>query len=512
MDALVAYFEAVRLHQSGDINGAEALYAQVLSQHANFAPALANYGAVQAALGRMQEAVDTLQKAVETDTSNHEAWMNLAMIMVQAGQKDQARHCFQQIVAIVPNHTDALFQLGMLSADAGNMPEALQLAEAAVQSNPNHGPAKAALGWILHETGHPEKAIPLFRDALHLAPNDFNAWVLYGNACRDTKQTEEAIVAYRKALEINPGQADVERNLRRTLRALIPGWHQGMLADTGRNNAYQEAIERNVNSDSVVLDIGTGSGLLALMAARAGAKHVYACEMVPIMAETARQVVQDNGFSDRITIISKKSTDVKIGEELPEKANLVVSEILDCGLLGELVWPSIRHARQQLLVPGALAIPRKATVHAAPIMIPHRRMVAPIGSINGFDLSAFDRFRIPGEYDQLQLNNEPHTLLAEPFVVGDFNLSEPPPLIHDMNPLTKEFEVDATTDGTLHGVTFWFDLDLDGTTQASSKPDGDLVHWGQAMCYFETDTAVKKGDTLKLTMVLTDQLIRFGAG
>ena len=87
--------------------------------------------------------------------------------------------------------------------------------------------------------------------------------------------------------------------------------------------------------------------------------------------------------------------------------------------------------------------------------------------------------------------------------------TEPPPLISDQNPLVREFTMEATADGTLHGVAFWFDLDLDGTTMASSKPDGELVHWGQAICLFEQDKPVKKGEKITVQMVLTDQIIRF---
>ena len=77
-----------------------------------------------------------------------------------------------------------------------------------------------------------------------------------------------------------------------------------MLKDEVRTRAYMNAIERNTHlfKDKIVLDVGCGTGILSLFSARAGARKVYAVDMSDI-AQQARQIVEDNGFSDRITVI-----------------------------------------------------------------------------------------------------------------------------------------------------------------------------------------------------------------
>ncbi len=87
----------------------------------------------------------------------------------------------------------------------------------------------------------------------------------------------------------------------------------------------------------VVIDIGCGTGLLALMAARAGASHVYACEQFEPMAKIAQHVVEVNKMETRITVHMKCSSNLQVGEglDLPCKADMLVSEILDSCLLGE---------------------------------------------------------------------------------------------------------------------------------------------------------------------------------
>ncbi len=87
----------------------------------------------------------------------------------------------------------------------------------------------------------------------------------------------------------------------------------------------------------IVIDIGCGTGLLALMAARAGASHVHACEQFKPLAKVAQRVVQANDMEALVTVHMKCSSHLQVGEglDLPCKADMLVSEILDSCLLGE---------------------------------------------------------------------------------------------------------------------------------------------------------------------------------
>ena len=112
---------------------------------------------------------------------------------------------------------------------------------------------------------------------------------------RELGEIAAAKSAFETAATLRPLDERLVRNLRSVDQPTVPPWHFRMLADSECNDAYQRAIERAVSPNLSVLDIGTGSGLLAMMAARAGAGRVTACEVSPHIAAAARQVVADNG-------------------------------------------------------------------------------------------------------------------------------------------------------------------------------------------------------------------------
>lgn len=153
-------------------------------------------------------------------------------------------------------------------------------------------------------------------------------------------------------------------------RAPTSGWadpveHARMLHDERRTRDYLAALAATVRPDDVVLDIGTGSGVLAVAAARAGARHVYAVEASDI-AEVAERVFAVNGVLDRVTLLPGWSRNV----ELPEPATLLVAEVIGNEPLEEEILETTLDARRRLLAPGARLIPRRLTLLARPILLP----------------------------------------------------------------------------------------------------------------------------------------------
>ncbi len=249
----------------------------------------------------------------------------------------------------------------------------------------------------------------------------------------------------------------------------VPEFHGFMLRDSIRNRAYQQAIERAAK-DRVVLDIGTGSGLLAMMAARAGAQHVYACEANPVLAASAQAVIEANGLADKISVYAKHSAKLDAERDLAGGVDLVVSEIFSDSLLSEGVLSSLDHARSKLCRPGALFIPERASIMVALADFPEEP--AHPNAVEGFDISPFRRHMNGSQHTgaankELVLRCEPAELFA-----FEFNSKTPLPKT-DQNALVLENSGKGAC-----GLAQWIRLQFAPDITYENRPGGDAsLHW-----------------------------------
>jgi len=153
-------------------------------------------------------------------------------------------------------------------------------------------------------------------------------------------------------------------------RAPTTGWadpveHARMLHDDRRTRDFISALTAAVQPGDVVLDIGTGSGVLAVALARAGARRVYAVEASDIAA-VAAQVFEANGVQDRVTLVPGWSRQI----DLPERADLLVAEVIGNEPLEEEILETTLDARRRLLKPEARLVPHALELLARPLLLP----------------------------------------------------------------------------------------------------------------------------------------------
>ncbi len=241
----------------------------------------------------------------------------------------------------------------------------------------------------------------------------------------------------------------------------IPSFHIQMMRDAPRNAAFEAALRRNVRPGIRVLDVGSGSGLLAMMAARAGATDIWSCELQAPVAAVAKEIVADNGFADRITILAKHSDEIDAGADMGGLADLVVAEIISSDIVSEQVLPSMRDVVRRLARPGARLIPRRAEIRVALAQWDDLDQQY-VGDICGFDLSPFNRlvkreFHLPVDSNSLSLSGPSQALFSFDFAVQDQGA--------DYTQILLE------SDGRpANGVVQWIYLQMDETGSYENRP------------------------------------------
>jgi type II protein arginine methyltransferase len=296
---------------------------------------------------------------------------------------------------------------------------------------------------------------------------------------------------------------EVRRALGRIYRQLVPRWHFTMLNDAGRTAAFESALHRLDLRGKVVLDIGTGTGLLAMMAARAGAEAVVACEAIESIAAVAQRIVQVNGFADRVEIVPVHSFNLDPSIHLPRRADVLLTETADCGLVGEGIMPNLRHARRELLASHAEIIPGGARVVGRLMESDAVHQLNFAQRAAGFDVSHFNRFATHG-YFPCRLGTWPHRFLSEPFDLFTFDFRRDP-----LTPQLRTLAVEIRGSGVLHGLACWWELDLGSGVSLTNTPGKGDTHWMQAVALFEGPRVVTGGERVVLKAEQDDEAIYF---
>jgi predicted RNA methylase len=394
------------------------------------------------------------------------------------------------------SHPETSYEILCLAADLlrdmGDLEGSIAACDRALDAAPHASHALLRRGRAQSLRGDITAAIHDFHRATLLQPNLLEAHIALGDEYRGANMSEAAIASYRRALEIAPDNRDALTGLDLSLAAILPQWHAAMLNDRLRGNAFEAAIGRAVHSGSHVLDIGTGTGLLAMMAVRAGAARVTACEAIGPLAEAAREIVHRNGMSDRIEIIHARSTDLIVGTDMATKADLLIAEIVDAGLLSEGIITSFADARKRLLKPDAAIIPRGATVYGAPIECAEVAATRTVSTAANFDVTPFNRL-IPDIYVQTDLSRYDWRPLCAPIELFQFDFTKDEEMTAE-----KEARFIPNSDSTAHALAFWFTLQLDPEVTISTSPMDPPTHWQQAVYAVTPARELKQNESARL--------------
>lgn len=297
-----------------------------------------------------------------------------------------------------------------------------------------------------------------------------------------------------EARALAPDDGEVAARTQQLIGQSVPRWHFNMLRDEPRNAAFDAAIRRAVTPGTHVLDIGAGSGLLSMMAARAGAGRVVACEENPAIADSARRIVAANGYADRIRVVTGNSTELELESDLEGHADVIVSEIVSNNLLAEGVLTTLADAASRLLAPGGQMIPMGGAVMVA-LANWGAATRTHMAEVAGFDLDGFNALaQVPRN---VAVSDATLTLHSTPAALLSFDFT---------GKAAREPHRGAATlvsDGTpVSGIVQWIRLDLDAEASYENRPGPDAKsHWGAQFYPFDAPLDLATGTELRVVGV-----------
>lgn len=266
-------------------------------------------------------------------------------------------------------------------------------------------------------------------------------------------------------------------------------YHQ-MLSDKIRMDAYRKAIYKNVKPGDIVVDLGSGTGILSIWAIKAGAAKVYAIEKTEAI-NLAREIARVNDCLDKIEFINENSMQVT----LPEKADILISETLGSFAIDENTLEFTNDARERFLKKDALMIPQSIDLFIAPVedketynKIDFWRKLPDINFSPAFELFSkkimVESVRTKG-------------LLASPAKIGSIDLTKPVEKL-----FTARVYMQMKKTGQLHGVAGWFRTRLCTGIEIDTSPESPTTHWKQAFFPFQNPIDVIKNDVLDWSVTI----------
>ncbi|GJQ10520.1 hypothetical protein GpartN1_g2805.t1 [Galdieria partita] len=275
------------------------------------------------------------------------------------------------------------------------------------------------------------------------------------------------------------------------------GIHEEMLKDEVRTRTYMKAILQNKHlfEGKVVLDVGCGTGVLSMFAAKAGARLVIGVECSEII-EQAKLIIKANKFEDRIVMIKEKMEDAKLPVE---EVDIIISEWMGYFLLYESMLETVLFARDKYLKKGGLMFPDRAVLYLSAIEDAEYRSekIDFWDNVYGFDMSCIKRLA-----------------LTEPLIdnVGVQQIVCPtvPVLSIDVTSVKKEdlsfavpFVLKAERNDFIHAFVAHFDVFFNHCHKPlgfSTGPQSKTTHWKQAVFYLDRELVVCTGETIYGTL------------
>lgn len=263
-----------------------------------------------------------------------------------------------------------------------------------------------------------------------------------------------------------------------------------MLTDEKRRQAYENFLRKNVTQDSVVLDLGAGTGYFSILACKLGARKVYAVEPNHLI-HLAKEFAQQNGCADRIEFFQKLSTDV----EFDEKADILISDLHGSLPFFDASVATIVDARVRLVKEDGVIAPRRERVFFAVAECADfyaHNISRFLQNFSGVEMSSAKRLLTNR---LLNLESQTAPLLTAPQLFAEVDYRS----VSETN-FAASLVYEATKSGTANGLRGWFECELDEENTTTNAPENGESVYGTPFFPFDEPVEIETGDVIEVAL------------
>mmetsp|Transcript_73287 Transcript_73287/g.85140 ORF Transcript_73287/g.85140 Transcript_73287/m.85140 type:complete len:378 (+) Transcript_73287:50-1183(+) len=270
--------------------------------------------------------------------------------------------------------------------------------------------------------------------------------------------------------------------------------HEQMLKDEARTLGYMNAIRENPElfKGKIVMDIGCGTGVLSIFAAQAGAKHVYGIECAGI-ANHARNIIKDNGYEDKITIIRGKVEEISLPVD---QVDVIISEWMGYFLLYESMLDSVLFARDKWLSEDGILLPDRAVLYLAGIEDSEykSKKIDFWDNVYGINMGRIKKWAL---LEPLVDFIEKEQINTDACAILDIDIKTVK--VKDLD-FASEYRLTAKRNDKIHAYVAWFDTFFGKgkkTYKISTSPLTTRTHWKQTVFYLNDVITVQEGEEVR---------------
>jgi protein arginine N-methyltransferase 1 len=271
------------------------------------------------------------------------------------------------------------------------------------------------------------------------------------------------------------------------------GIHEEMLKDEVRTLTYRNSMWHNKHlfKNKIVLDVGCGTGILSMFAAKAGAKMVIGVDMSGIV-EQAKQIIANNGLSDKITIIRGKVEEITLPEGV-DKVDIIISEWMGYCLFYESMLDTVLYARDKWLAPDGLMFPDRATLYVTAIEDRQYKddKINWWDDVYGFDMSCIRKVALSEPLVDVVDRNQ---VVTNSCLLKEIDIQT---CTKADIPFESPFHLQVKRNDYIQALVTYFNIEFTKCHKRvgfSTAPEAPYTHWKQTVFYLEDYLTCKRGE------------------